>query len=115
MDKRKVSMAENAEILKNAINLQGDCVQVVNVTTVKPLDENYLASIKPTDTVVTLEENVLLGGFGSSVATNLSAVGCKVISLGVNDKFVAHATVDEQLQQFALDQESLQKFVEKLL
>ena len=102
-------------ILQNAINLQGNDVQVVNVTTVKPLDDNYLATINADDTVVTIEENVLLGGFGSSVASVLSAVGCKVISLGVDDKFVAHATVDEQLKQFALDEQSLQLFVSKLL
>lgn len=102
-------------ILQNAINLQGNDVQVVNVTTVKPLDDNYLATINADDTVVTIEENVLLGGFGSSVASVLSAVGCKVISLGVDDKFVAHATVDEQLKQFVLDEQSLQLFVSKLL
>ena len=102
-------------ILQNAIGLQSEKVQVVNVTTVKPLDDNFLATIKADDVVVTIEENVLLGGFGSSVASKLSAVGCKVISLGVDDKFVAHATVDEQLKQFALDANSLQQFVEKLL
>ena len=102
-------------ILQNAIGLQSEKVQVVNVTTVKPLDDNYLATIKAEDVVVTIEENVLLGGFGSSVASTLSAVGCKVISLGVDDQFVAHATVDEQLKQFALDANSLQQFVEKLL
>ena len=102
-------------ILQNAIGLQSEKIQVVNVTTVKPLDDNYLATVKADDVVVTIEENVLLGGFGSSVASILSAVGCKVISLGVDDKFVAHATVDEQLKQFALDANSLQQFVEKLL
>ena len=102
-------------VLQNAIGLKGEKVQVVNVTTVKPLDDNYLATIKADDVVVTIEENVLLGGFGSSVASILSAVGCKVISLGVDDQFVAHATVDEQLKQFALDANSLQQFVEKLL
>ena len=102
-------------ILQNAIGLQSEKVQVVNVTTVKPLDDNYLATVKTGDVVVTIEENVLLGGFGSSVASKLSAVGCKVCSLGVDDQFVAHATVDEQLKQFALDANSLQQFVEKLL
>jgi len=102
-------------ILQNAIGLQSEKVQVVNVTTVKPLDDNYLATVKADDVVVTIEENVLLGGFGSSVQSKLSSVGCKVISLGVDDKFVAHATVDEQLKQFALDANSLQQFVEKLL
>lgn len=102
-------------ILQNAIGLQSEKVQVVNVTTVKPLDDNYLATVKADDVVVTIEENVLLGGFGSSVASILSALGCKVISLGVDDQFVAHATVDEQLKQFALDANSLQQFVEKLL
>ena len=102
-------------ILKNAVDLQSDKIQIVSVTTVKPLDEKYLATIKPDDIVITLEENVLAGGFGSAVLSSLASKGCNVYTLGVDDQFVAHATVDQQLEQFYLDANSLKDFVQKLL
>ncbi len=102
-------------LFENAKGLQSDKIQIVNVTTVKPLDENYVSTIVNGDTVVTLEENVISGGFGSSVRGALESVHCKVLSLGVDDKFVAHATVDQQLQEFGLDANSLKEFATKLL
>lgn len=100
---------------ENARALQRDNVQVVNVTTVKSLDRNYLATIGEGDIVVTLEENVLSGGFGGSVRDALASINCQVHCLGVDDKFVAHATIGEQLAEFALDSNSLKEFVSKLL
>ena len=100
---------------ENAKSLQSDKIQVVNATTVKPLDQNFLATIKEGDIVVTLEENVLYGGFGSVMRMALSSVNCKIFTLGVDDKFVAHSSVGQQLTAFALDANSLQEFVSKLL
>lgn len=102
-------------MLQNALSLRNESIQIVDVTTVKPLDTNYLSTIHDGDIVVTLEENVLIGGFGSAVKNALSNINCKVYCLGVDDQFVAHATVDEQICQFGLDTISLQNFVSKLL
>lgn len=102
-------------MLQNALSLQNKTIQIVDVTTVKPLDTNYLSTIHDGDIVVTLEENVLIGGFGSAVKNALSNINCNVYCLGVDDQFVAHATVDEQICQFGLDAISLQNFVSKLL
>ena len=101
--------------LQNAMALQSENLQVVNVTTVKPLDTNYLSTIKSSDIVITMEENVLVGGFGQSVQFALAKTGCKVHCLGVDDQFVAHATVAEQIEQFGLDTNSLQQFISNLL
>lgn len=102
-------------ILQNAIHLQSDNVQVVNVTSVKPLDNNFFSIINDGDVVVTLEENVLLGGFGNAVVMALKDVNCQVHCFGVDDQFVAHATVGEQMAQFSLDKNSLKEFISKLL
>ncbi|MCH5151188.1 MAG: 1-deoxy-D-xylulose-5-phosphate synthase [Clostridiales bacterium] len=92
-------------------------VEVVEVTTVKPLDANYLNSIKTNTQIVTLEENVLQGGFGQSVAEYIAKnnSGVPVINLGVNDTFVKHATVEEQLIANGLDFDSLLKTVTEIL
>lgn len=101
--------------LYNAKPLQCKNVQIVDVTTIKPLDTSYLSTIHDGDIVVTLEENVLIGGFGSAIQSTLANNNCTVHCLGVDDQFVAHATVDQQIEQFRLDTISLQKFVSKLL
>lgn len=102
-------------LLQNAKPLQSENVQIVAVTTVKPLDIAYLSTIRNGDIVVTLEENVLIGGFGSAIKDALANTNCAVHCLGVDDQFVAHATVNQQIEQFGLDAISLQKFVSKLL
>lgn len=104
-----------SRMLRNAKSLQSEYVQIVDVTTVKPLDADYLSTIHDGDIVVTLEENVLIGGFGSAVKNALANANCTIHCLGVDDQFVAHATVDQQIERFRLDAISLQKFVSKLL
>ena len=84
-------------------------VQVVDVTTVKPLDYGYLDCIQSNEKVLTLEENVIQGGFGQSVLSYLSAKGIYVKTLGVDDQFVKHATVYEQLEEHSLDSENIKK------
>ncbi|KAK3582353.1 hypothetical protein CHS0354_023896 [Potamilus streckersoni] len=71
---------------------------VVNMRFVKPLDENILDEIaKQFKFVFTLEENTLIGGFGSAVNEYMSKKGtlCKVKSFGYPDKFIEHGTVNE--------------------
>lgn len=73
-------------------------LKIVAVTTVKPLDEQLLSNIE--GTVVTLEENVLSGGFGHTVTAWLAEKdkNVKVVTLGVDDCFVKHGTVNSQMQ-----------------
>ena len=90
-------------------------VEVVNVTAVKPLDSEYLDNIQQNELVLTLEENVLQGGFGQSVTFYLSGRGMRIKTIGVEDCFVKQASVDEQLAQFSLDYENVYKTVVELL
>ena len=72
-------------------------VKVVLARVVKPLDEKVLSDIKTP--VITIEENVLIGGFGQAVSAWISERNPhSVYSLGVKDKFVAHGSVKEQLE-----------------
>ena len=75
----------------------GKCL-VINARTVKPLDEKVLNGIsdKP---VITLEENSVVGGFGSQVSAYYSKTGkcVKVLSFGAKDEFIKHGTVENQL------------------
>ena len=93
-----------------------DGVEVVDVTTVKPLDESYLDGIVNAN-VLTLEENTLIGGFGQSVTACFAGKGrnVKVKNMGVDDVFVPHATVDEQILSCGLDAESVRSVINDLL
>ena len=107
-------LAVGPRMLQNAIDADLPHVEVVCVTTVKPLDEEYLAKVDCP--VLTLEENVLQGGFGQSVAAFFAKnKNVSVTSRGVDDRFVSQATVDEQIAQNGLDTESIKKITLELL
>lgn len=85
---------------------QGVKAAVINARFVKPLDENLIVSwaIK-CGTVLTVEENVLAGGFGSALLELFEKKGINipVKRLGVDDCFVAHGTRTEMLAAYNLD------------
>ncbi len=85
---------------------------------VKPLDENLLHTIFETyDTVVTIEDNAIKGGFGSAVLEFASEHNYKntIKTLGIPDTFIEHGSVDELQEFVGLDAEHLTKFFSSLL
>ncbi len=85
----------------------------VNARFVKPMDEKYLLTLSG-KTVVTLEDNVLAGGFGSSVLEffNRVEMNVNVACFGINDEMLTHATVNELLVMTGLDAETLANKIE---
>ena len=84
---------------------------VVNPVYVKPLDVNLLLdSSRSAGRIVTVEENVLAGGFGSAVLETLSEAGMEdvpVLRIGMPDSFVEHGTAVDQRHQLQLDAEGI--------
>jgi len=78
-------------------------VGVINARTVKPLDEKMLDSVKDT-VIITLEENSVIGGFGSAVDGYFRGKGAcvKLKCMGVKDKFIGHGSVERQLEENGL-------------
>ena len=63
-------------------------VRVVNVSTIKPLDQTMIIELARTcKGVVTAEEHTVLGGLGSAVAQDLAKTGRPVEFVGINDTF----------------------------
>jgi len=90
---------------------EGIGVQVINARFVKPLDEKLLCdtalSIKR---VITVEENVLMGGFGSAVLELFEEKGVSdvfVKRLGIKDEFVEHASQAELRRMHGIDEEGI--------
>ena len=115
-NRKLVILAVGARMQNIAMHIANDNVEVVAVTTVKPLDAGYLRGIADVN-VLTLEENVISGGFGESVLMFLTKHGFSgtIRTLGVDDKFVRHATVDEQMEMCGLSAENINKVVGELL
>ena len=87
---------------------------VVNMRFVKPLDvETVLAMAEEHDALVTLEDNVVMGGAGSAVNECLAAqrVLVPVLNLGLPDHFVEHGSRAECLAGAGLDPESVLRTV----
>jgi len=83
----------------------GISAEVINIHTIKPLDEELvLASAKKTGKVVTVEEHSVIGGLGSAVCDVLSAkMPTPVCKIGVNDVFGESGPAAALVTKFGLD------------
>jgi 1-deoxy-D-xylulose-5-phosphate synthase len=86
-------------VASQVANAMGQNVGVINARSIKPLDQCVLEKIS-SGVVVTLEENSLIGGFGSLVKGYYSQKGklTQVYSYGVGDAFVSHGDIQTQLE-----------------
>ncbi|MEO8399787.1 MAG: transketolase C-terminal domain-containing protein, partial [Ignavibacteriaceae bacterium] len=85
---------------------EGINCELVNMRFAKPLDENMLDEIAEKHSkIVTLEENALIGGFGSAVLEYLNDKGCKndILRIGLPDSFIDHGTQEELHQILGID------------
>ncbi len=89
-------------------------VKVVNARRVKPLDKEFLDSVTG-GTVITLEDNSVLGGFGWAVNAHYAQSNVKVINLGVKDEFIVHGSRANQLKYNGLDYNGIYQAVEKVI
>jgi 1-deoxy-D-xylulose-5-phosphate synthase len=98
--------------------LDGIQVEVINMRFVKPLDEILLDEIGSTHKkVITIEENSILGGFGSSITEYFADRNYKndILRLGLPDKFIEHGTQEELHKQLELDPAGIAKQVKLFL
>ena len=104
-----------AEALEAAKKLEADGInaKVINMATVKPLDEELvLAAAKETGKVVTVEEHSVIGGLGSAVCDVLSEkLPTPVLKIGINDVFGHSGPAVELIKEFGLDGDSIAKKV----
>jgi len=87
-----------ANELAEKLDQQGHSAAVINPRFVKPFDRELLASYaRHVTAIVTFEDHVLMGGFGSVVLEALSEMGLNtpVIRIGWPDRFIEHGKVDQ--------------------
>lgn len=90
---------------------RGVSAAVVNGRFVKPLDEDLLCSLaQSTGRVLTVEENMLAGGFGSAVLElfeQRDLRGIRARRIGIPDQFVEHGAPALLRQKYGLDAEGI--------
>ncbi len=93
------------------LKAEGINAMVINARFVKPLDEGLLCdTAKSIKSIITVEENVLMGGFGSAVLELFEEKGIHdviVKRLGIKDKFVEHASQKELRRMYGIDEEGI--------
>lgn len=106
-------MAQRALVTANLLETAGVSARVVDMRFVKPLDNLEVKAAADTSLVVTMEDGILAGGFGSAVLESLSRQGLVVptLTLGVDDTFVAAGGVDQLLDSLGLSPEAMSKAI----
>ena len=103
-----------AEQVREDLKAAGYQCSLINARFVKPLDTERIRKISENHRIlVTIEENVLTGGFGEQVEDFVMREGIplKVCTIGISDDYVEHGNVDVLRKEVGLDRESIVKKV----
>ena len=104
------SMVKTAEAVREILKEKGIPCSLVNARFVKPVDSDCITEIaRSHELLVTMEENVMQGGFGDSVRRVLDEVapGKNLLQVALPDAYVEHGSVDLLKQHLGLDPESI--------
>ena len=104
------SMVETAWNVSALLEKKGISCSVVNARFAKPFDEELLREMLPEHRLlVTMEENILSGGFGEHVeAWVLENHAAKdVLRIGIPDRFIEHGSCDRLKKELGIDTEGV--------
>ncbi|MFP4072910.1 MAG: 1-deoxy-D-xylulose-5-phosphate synthase [Actinomycetota bacterium] len=107
-------MVEIAEKAAADLDEKGVTAGVVNARWVKPLDPRIIEWATPVSHVITLEDNVVAGGFGAAVMEAFATAGLmkKVTNIGVPDNFLPFGSASDVMESVGMDADSV---VERVL
>ncbi|MEQ1517849.1 MAG: 1-deoxy-D-xylulose-5-phosphate synthase [Usitatibacteraceae bacterium] len=114
-DARRVAILAFGAMVKPATEAGEDLnATVANMRFVKPIDHELIFKLATThDFLVTVEENVVMGGAGSAVSESLAAqdLNIPIMHLGLPDQFVEHGDPATQLADCGLNREGIAQSV----
>ena len=87
-------------------------ISVINARFVKPLDCGMLDNLCE-KLIITIEDNQLLGGFGSYICSYFADADKKVKCFGCADEFIPHGSVDELTREFGAEKNAIINYIEK--
>jgi 1-deoxy-D-xylulose-5-phosphate synthase len=106
------SMVKTAEEVRKLLKEEGYGVSLINARFVKPLDEELLQALA-SDYVITMEDNVALGGFGSMVNTKWLELGktAKIKNFAYRDEFIHQGGVSELQAEFGVNCKDIENYI----
>lgn len=110
-------MVNEAMMAAEALEAKGVSVRVIDIHTIKPMDEAILVkAAAETKFIVTAEEHNIIGGLGSAVAEVLAEKSpAKVLRVGVKDTFGESGKPNELMEKYGLTAKHIVEVIEKAL
>ena len=105
------------ESLKAIDQLEGIEPTVINISTIKPIDEELIVEMAKThDVIITIEEHNVIGGLGGAVAETLAPYGlaCRQYMMGMQDSFGRSGKPKDLLAYYHLDASSIAERIKAL-
>lgn len=115
---KKIAILVFGHLINNIFEISKKLsLTLVDMRFVKPLDTKKIDSLlKNHDCIITLEDNVLTGGAGSSVNEYINQKQAKIniINLGIPDEIISHGSQNDLYSQIGLDKKSLEKKINEI-
>ncbi len=94
---------------KEELEKQGINIRVIDIHTIKPIDEEIIIKAsKETKKIITIEDHNIIGGLGSAVCEVLSEnAPCKVIRMGIKDTFGKSGKAEELMKYFHITKDDI--------
>lgn len=112
------NMVSTALEVRSILQNNGIQATLINQRLIKPLDvDGLISNVKDAPLLATLEDNVILGGFGEQVAALLKEMKSetKVITFGWPDCFVEHGSCEQLNSLYRLDAASIAERIQKTI
>lgn len=111
-------MVQTAMLVREKLLKAGIKTTVINAEFIKPIDKPLIKKLVINNyKIVTVEDNLLHGGLGSCILEYVNTLreDAKILSLGYNDKFVTHGSVDTLYKLHGLDVDGIYYSILKLI
>ncbi len=116
---KKIALITTGKTFELALKIKEEFkdIEIINATFIKPLDTELLDKlIKDDYEIITVEDNQIIGGFGSLVLLYLNSKNYskKLHILGYEDKFIKHGKVSELMDENNINYDYLKELISKL-
>jgi transketolase len=111
------ALVHKAILVANEMEKQGKRIKVLNISTIKPLDEEAVWRLAhEAGAIVTVEEHQVAGGLGSAVAECVAKhYPVPIEFIGVKDQFGQSGTPDELIEHYGMGEKDIKQAVKKVL
>lgn len=112
------NMVKNSLDSEKYLEEYGINAEIVNARFIKPLDRELMYDVfKRFDKIITIEDNTIVGGFGSAVAEFASENNLKsdILIHGIPDRFIDHAKPEELHEDLRIDAKGIAEVVKEFL